>query len=310
MKNINAVSFGYMAKPGELNNDYAQRSLRILKERTGINAIILTIVAEQDNAHSTEIHWKDNTKVPTDEEVVATIKFAQSLNLDVVLKPMVNCADGTWRAYINFFDTDVICEPKWSDWFKSYTEFQAHYAKIAEEDCCIMQVIGCELVNTDRREAEWRQLIKKIRTIYHGLLTYNCDKYQEERLKWWDALDVISSSGYYPYNTWNEQLARIEKVVKKYSKPFFFCEAGAPSVVGGDLLPNDWTNRGALSIEAQTRFYEAMFSACSKVDFVSGFGLWDWKAQVYSAEKANQDKDYAFYNKPAEKLIKAYYENR
>ena len=305
MKPINAASFGYMAKPGELNDDYAKWSLRTLKERTGINTIILTVVALQEKPQSTTIDWK--TDVPTDEEVKATIEYAQSLGLDVILKPMVNCADGTWRAHINFFDIDVVCEPKWSDWFSAYTEFESHYAKIAEEMNCTMFVIGCELVNTDRREAEWRQLIKTLRGIYHGLLTYNCDKYQEDHLTWWDAVDVISSSGYYPYDKWEEELSRIEKVVKKYNKPFFFCEAGAPSVVGGDLLPNDWTIQGQVSLEAQTRFYEGMLSACAKVDFVLGFGLWDWKAQVYQPELAAQDKDYAFFNKPAEKLIKAYY---
>ena len=306
MKPINAASFGYMARPGELNDDYAKWSLRMLKERTGINTIILTVVALQEKPQSTAIDWK--TDVPTDEEVKATIEYAQSLGLDVILKPMVNCADGTWRAHINFFDVDVVCEPKWSDWFAAYTDFQSHYAKIAEEMNCTMLVIGCELVNTDRREAEWRQLIKKLREIYHGLLTYNCDKYQEDHLTWWDAVDVISSSGYYPYDKWEEELARIEKVVKKHNKPFFFCEAGAPSVVGGDLLPNDWTIQGQVSLEAQTRFYEGMLSACAKVDFVLGFGLWDWKAHVYQPEFAKQDKDYAFFNKPAEKLIKAYYD--
>lgn len=305
MKAIKAASFGYYAKEGELNNEYAQWSMRTLKERTNINTIILTIVAEQANAHSTSINWQ--TMPPKDEEIKATIRYAQSLGLDVILKPMINCADGTWRAYINFFDIDVVCEPKWSDWFLAYRNFLLHYAKIAQECGATMFVVGCELVSSDHREAEWRKLIDDVRGSYKGLITYNCDKYQEDHLTWWDAVDVISSSGYYPYNQWDKELLRIEKVVKKYNKPFFFCEAGAPSVEAGDLLPNDWTNKGKVSLEAQTRFYEGMLSACAKVDFVLGFGLWDWKAQIYSAKQATNDIDYAFYNKPAEKLIKDYY---
>ncbi|MNN23996.1 hypothetical protein D3C81_1374100 [compost metagenome] len=53
--------------------------------------------------------------------------------MKVCLKPIVNCADGTWRAHINFFDKDVPCEPKWSEWFRSYTAFILHYAVIAQE---------------------------------------------------------------------------------------------------------------------------------------------------------------------------------
>lgn len=37
-------------------------------------------------------------------------------------------------------------------------------------------------------------------------------------------MDVISSSGYYPIHDWENQLDRIERVVKKYQKPFFFAE--------------------------------------------------------------------------------------
>ena len=58
MKAIKAASFGYYAKPGELNNCNAQRSMKILKERTNINTIVLTIVAEQANAHTTSINWQ------------------------------------------------------------------------------------------------------------------------------------------------------------------------------------------------------------------------------------------------------------
>jgi len=37
---------------------------------------------------------------------------------------------------------------------------------------------------------------------------------------------VISSSGYYPVDKWEQELNRIEKTVLKYQKPFFFAEAG------------------------------------------------------------------------------------
>lgn len=136
--------------------------------------------------------------MPTDEELRSMIAYAVDLGLRVILKPMVNCRDGSWRAWINFFDNEVPCEPKWSRWFDSYMDYMLHYARLAEECGCEMLIIGCELVMAERREAEWRELISKLRTVYFGLLTYNTDKYQEDRVPWWDALDVISSSGYYP----------------------------------------------------------------------------------------------------------------
>ena len=58
---------------------------------------------------------------------------------------------------------------------------------------------------------EWRALIAEVRAVYDGLVTYNCDKYQEDHVGWWDAVDVISSSGYYPVDDWENQLDRIER---------------------------------------------------------------------------------------------------
>ena len=44
---------------------------------------------------------------------------------------------------------------------------------------------------------------------YYGLMSYNTDKYQEDHVSWWDCVDVISSSGYYPIDQWEQELDRI-----------------------------------------------------------------------------------------------------
>ena len=104
-------------------------------------------------------------------------------------------------------------------------------------------VRGREMVQADKRDAEWRALITDVRSVYGGLVTYNCDKYQEERVGWWDAVDIISSSGYYPIDQWEERLDRIEGTVHRWNKPFFFMEAGCPSREGSAARPNDWSPR-------------------------------------------------------------------
>ena len=133
-----------------------------------------------------------------------------------------------------------------------------------------MLCIGCEMVRADAREAEWRSLIAEIRAVYSGLVTYNCDKYQEDRLTWWDAVDVISSSGYYPIGTWDEHLDRIEAVVEASGKPFFFMEAGCPSRTGSSARPNDWTLEGEPSGDEQLRYYREMFEACARATVDAG----------------------------------------
>ena len=110
---------------------------------------------------------------------------------------------------------------------------------------------GCEMVMSEHREKEWREVIAAIRECYDGTVSYNTDKYQEDRVKWWDCVDVISSSGYYPIQDWEQELDRIEAVVKAYHKPFFFAEAGCMSRTGSKHVPNNWGIEGKLRLEEQ-----------------------------------------------------------
>ena len=306
MKFIKGVTFAPFARSGSLCTKEAHQSLENLIERTAADFIILVPNGLQDTAQSETIDYRYESAL-TDDELEDFIAFAKSKGLRVALKPTVNCRNGTWRAHINFFDKDVPCEPKWSNWFASYTEFQLHYAEIAQRSGCEMFIAGCEMVQTERRADEWRALIADIRTVFSGLVSYNTDKYQEDNVSWWDAVDVISSSGYYPIDDWEAQLNRIEWVVKKFNKPFFFAECGCMSTSGSNLVPNDWSVRGEVDLNGQADWYAEMFRACAQRDWVSGFAVWDWAWRQYPEGKADTNGGYDIYNKPAEKVVKQFY---
>lgn len=303
---VAGMTWGFIGKRGIWGTAEAEYSMEQMAETTGINWTAIAFSAWQATAFSTEIpYWAEPTV--TDDEVKWAIRKAKALGLKVCLKPIVNVADGTWRAHINFFDIDVPCEPKWADWFKAYGDYMLHFARIAEETGCEMLCIGCEMVQTDRRAAEWRRLTAEVRKVYSGIVTYNCDKYQEGQVTWWDAVDAISSSGYYPIDDWDNQLNRIEATVKKFAKPFFFMEAGCPSRAGSAKLPNDWALAGQPDQQEQADWYRAMIGACEKRSWVQGFMLWDWKAELYPLEEAAANDDYCPYGKMAGSIIKEHF---
>lgn len=306
---IAGMTWGWGARRGQWTGPEAERSMSLMVERLGVTWTAITFFTLQDTPQSTEIRFREEPTV-SDDEVRAAIRGAHARGLRVVLKPVVNCADGTWRAHINFFDHDVPCEPRWSEWFASYTEFVVHHARIAEEEGVAMLCIGCEMVQADRREAEWRELVRQVRAVYTGLVTYNCDKYQEDRVTWWDALDVISSSGYYPVDDWEAQLDRIAPVVRAHGKPFLFMEAGCPSRTGSPALPNDWALPGEPSEGAQREWYEAAFTAAGARDWVGGFVLWDWPARLYDEGDAARDDDYCVFGKQAERTVREFYASK
>lgn len=303
MEYICGMTYAPFARKGSYQEKSAFDSLKKMKENTNSNFVILAPNGLQDTAQSEEICYTSEATV-SDDELKGMIDYAKELGMRVALKPTVNCKNGTWRAHVNFFDEDVVCEPKWCNWFESYTEFQIHYARLAKEMGVEMHIAGCEMVMAERREAEWRKLIADIRSEFDGFVSYNTDKYQEHNVKWWDAVDVISSSGYYPLEDWENQLDRIEAVVKKFQKPFFFAEAGCMSIVDSNKVPNDWTVQGEADVKGQADWYEAMFEACLKREWVRGMAFWSWNNHLYTKNAALKRKDYEIYAKPAEKIVK------
>ncbi len=300
---VNAVNYGASAHRGAWSTPESAFSLELMIERLNPTHVVLSIVAFQKTAQSTDIDYTSAKTVDV-QEIRAVVERLHSAGLRVILKPMVNVLDGTWRAFICFFDVDVRTEPTWSLWFASYTKFQLHFARLAQEMGVEMFVVGCEMCMAQHREQEWRKLIADVRSIYTGLVTYNADKFQEDKIDWWDACDLISSSGYYPMDCWSDAFRRIEKVVTRFNKPFAFLEAGCRNVEGAMDRPGKHDHRGARSDLDQLQYYTALFSACESSGFVSGVCIWDWPADISSLSELR----YCPLNRPAEKIIRAHFD--
>ena len=112
------------------------------------------------------------------------------------------------------------------------------------------------------------------------------------------AVDVMASSGYYPVGSIGQNLDRIEQVVRRMNKPFFFAEAGCMRVQGSAQVPNDWTLQGARDDEEQNRWYQALFAALATRPWLRGAALWDWPLD------AAHDSAYSFCHAPARATIR------
>ena len=307
MRYLNGCTFAFMSPRGfTQRSDDWKRSLCLMKEETGCDTVILPVGALQDHAYSTHVDY-ETPDVMSMDDVRAVAAEARALGLRLVVKAMVNCRDGYWRAYIRFFDSYVPTEPTWAEWFKSYDEFVVTLARTAQEVEADMFCVGCEMVGTDHRAEEWRDLVRQVRQVYSGPVTYNCDKFQENNVTWWDELDAISSSGYYPIDQLEEHFLRIEQVAEKFDRPFFFMESGCPSREGSEYVPNNWSFGGEQSNEAQERWYMAYTDALLRHPKIRGSVWWDWSAiRLYPLEAAATNNSYALYGKPAAKVLQAY----
>ena len=100
---INAYTYGFCEKQGFTRGNAWKHSLRLLAESTGCNAVILPVCAWQDHTWSVKMD-SVHPDVMSAEDVRNVCGYARELGLKVILKAMVNCRDGYWRAYIHFFD--------------------------------------------------------------------------------------------------------------------------------------------------------------------------------------------------------------
>ena len=117
-------TYGYDGRRGAYQTDEAALSMDRLAGLGGDWAALAFSIV-QDTFHSTQIR-PDYRYTVTDKDVAVAVDRLHARGLKVCMKPMINCADGMWRAYIRFPDEEWGRTSYWKEWFSSYTAFLCH----------------------------------------------------------------------------------------------------------------------------------------------------------------------------------------
>ena len=319
--NIKGFTYGYHAAKGLYDSEEGRYSQDALMD-TGINWVCLAFPVNQKTYASTEILFDYRKNVP-DLELITTIGRFHDRDVKVCLKPMINSDDGVWRALINFPDETMMEEDTyWARWFASYQAFLTHYAALAQYTGCEMFCLGCEMLGTERKEEYWRQTISMVRDVYHGPLVYNTNHGKEEVAKWYDAIDYIGTSAYYPVESapggslaemrenWQRIAENLGALSVRLGKKILFMEIGCRSALGCAQIPWDFVHREfPVSQEEQARFYESCLSVMSGQEWFEGVFWWDWGTHIYhTEEEADRDIGFNIYRKQAEEVVRKWYQ--
>ncbi len=317
---MKGFTYGWRCRRGMYRTEKAVRSRELLYD-LGINWMCLAFSVTQKSFSSTEILF-DYRYTVTDKDITAAIRHAHDKGVKVCLKPVINCADGMWRAFIDFPDSDMMGKDRyWDQWFESYEAFLCHYAELAQDTGCEMFCIGCEMSGTERKEEHWRRLIKKIRTIYSGPVVYNTNHGREDEVGWFDAVDYIGISAYFkvakvPGDTrenmlaaWKKVGGHMEALSERYGKQIIFAEIGCRSARGCAMMPWDFTHvEFERSEEEQADFYDSCLEAFHQEPWFAGAFWWDWSTEVYdTAEEAGRNTGFDIHRKKAEAVIRYWY---
>ena len=293
------------------------KSLEKLKS-LNVEWVAILTTYYQDSCFSTSIFSTEKT--PSDQSFKNAIEKAHSLGLKVMVKPhldLLSTEEGGWRGEIA-----CIRETDWQVWFKSYEEFMLHYAEIAEEMGAEMLCIGTELTTaTASHTDEWKKIIRAIRKVYKGKLTYAANWSEEYlHIKFWDDLDYAGIDAYFPLSdkdsptyeelmeSWKKWVVEIEKWQKDINKPVIFPEVGYRSSTKAAYHPWEHGTDTKVDLELQLNCYKALMDTFSSKEWFYGTYWWDWGTSVKMGGKFN--RNFTPQNKPTQDYIKQIYKGR
>lgn len=245
-----------------------------------------------------------------------TVQLAHAAGLKVMMKPQVY-VPGSWPGGLDF-DSDA----DWAQWESDYRKYLMIFVKIAEEENAEMLCIGTEFrISVQKRPDFWRKLIKDIRTIYSGKLTYasNWDDYAQ--VPFWGELDYIGVDAYFPLvdaktpeisklkTAWKPIVNKMKAISEKEKKQILFTEYGYLSV--DNCAWQTWElekNIGECQVnqKAQANALHALFDTFWKEDFWAGGFLWKW-FPAGEGHEGYKPKDYTPQGKLGAKILTEWY---
>lgn len=303
---------------GEFASPDSDRTLAEIVAPAGADWLAVIVKCVQETSTSTDIRCLTNERTATDDDLRHVIRRAHDLGLRVMLKPHVDLLDlpnsMSGRHTIGF-GAD---EGAWEAWFDSYTRFITHYAALAQELNVEYFVVGTELWGTIHRTDEWQAIIRRVRGVYDGPLTYAALTYFEPlQMSWWDELDAIGIDAYFTVTLtknptlaqmklgWTPTVAYLGWLAQRWEKPIILTEIGYMSVDGTNILPGDWSLQGEIDPQEQADAYQAAFEAFHGQAWWQGVFWWSLSADPNQGGAG--DRGYSFHGKPAEEVLRRFY---
>lgn len=311
LKGFNFAHEGYAIYNG-YGSGLASQSMQQMKG-LGANAIAIVPYSFMQDARSpSPLPFMLRAGSETDEGVARDAAIARQLGIKTVLKPQIWLGGASWPG-----DVDMQNETDWKQFFDYYYRWMRHYALLAEMNDMDMLCIGVEFAKaTLQREQDWRALIRKLRGLYSGPLTYSANWGSEfENLQFWDALDYIGLNCYYPLSehaapadeelsaAFQRVLHLAGRVSRQYGKPLLFTEIGFTSTPTPWITPHKDRDGSPYNGEAQERCYRiVMENLRAETDWCKGI-LW-WKFPTYLSHGGPGNTGFTPNGKPAEAAVR------
>ncbi len=261
--------------------------------------------------YNTDRQWFGESK----QGVKQYIEALQKQGIKVMMKPHIWIGRGDFTGHVI-----MTSEEKWKQFEDSYAKYILDFAELAEETNTEILCIGTELEKfIEHRPEYWIELIKKIKTVYKGKLTYAANWDEFKRTPFWSELDYIGVDAYFPVSDsktptveeclegWLEHKATIKSISEQFDKPILFTEFGYRSVdySGKEPWKSD-RSMNSINMDAQVNTSKALFDTFWQEDWFAGGFVWKW-FRNHERSGGKDNNQFTPQNKPVEEIIKSYY---
>ncbi len=249
------------------------------------------------------------------EGIRTTLEQAHAAGLKVMIKPQV------WmqRGWIGDFDLNT--EEDWEIWEKDYLKYIMTFAKLAQEEHAEMICLGTEYrTAVKKRPKFWIDLAAQVKKVYNGKLTYcaNWDDY--DQVQFWNFLDYIGLSAYFPLSeaqtpkvndllkAWKPLKEQLKLYSQKKGKPILFTEYGYRSMdqAAWRSWELEYQERPVNNL-AQANAYQALYQTFWSEPWFAGGFAWKWYSSFRKIDPQN-NHDWTPQNKPAQQVMKEFYQ--
>jgi hypothetical protein len=347
-QSVQAAAFNGMSYTTDFSNneigDAAGLQSLLKMSQMGTNLVTMNVWWFQSSTTATTIASNTSSKYSTSDASLETaINYAHSLGMKVLLKPMVDVNNGTWRGSILPSGTTNV-----NAWFTSYTSFMDHYAQIAHDYNVDMFSMGCELCKMEQFTSNWNSLINNVHGIYSGPLTYAANWSPNgtggyRQIAWWNNpyLTDIGIDAYFPLTTstsptltqlqqawtniattgqtnisgdevglqnWMAQngYLNLANPNDPNNKKLLFTECGYTSQDGTNKSnSSQLPNTTPIDLQEQADCYRALMSVMSQYSWWDGANWWNWTSNPNDGGTSNTN--YTPQNKIAQQTLSEFY---
>ena len=219
-------------------------------------------------------------------DVARAVEMAHARGLRVMLVPHLWVESGEWRALI-----DPKSDAAWTRWADSYARFARAWAQVAESTHTDMFSAGVELRSwvTTSRGASFARLLRDLRRVYHGILTYSANWDDVDQAVVLGEVDVIGINAFYPLaDTAGAPEAsmavraravrdKVHELAARWRRPVLFTEIGYTTRPDPALRPWEWPDSmSEVKVDevAQATAYRALIEPMLDEPDFAGFFVW------------------------------------